>query len=84
MWSSGERGLGERYHALFGFMQGVSMSVLLSGIVAWGEMPARVSFALVALNFGSLWVWRRSWRKWRAAYQAETRALLAECERLFR
>lgn len=70
-WSDATEKLGERYRVWYGVTQGTWATVTITSLMSY-ERP--IWQLLVLFAFGALTsvMWSWSWRKYRAAFRAET------------
>lgn len=76
-WSSETERLGERYRVLYGVTQGTWATIVLCSLLSY-ERPLWQLVVLFAFGALTSIVWRRSWRKYRAAFVAETQKTIAD------
>lgn len=77
--------LGARYQVLYGFSQGLTVSAVIAGLAyPFEAVRPWVPWLLLAVSW-IVWVlWRRSWRRYSAAMEADTQAALEELRELYR
>ena len=83
-WSPKTDALRERYHVLYGFAQGLSVSALLACAFGWGELPQRVSWGIILCSWVAIGAWRWSYSKLNASMNGELEKSRVELEELMR